>query len=83
MLLANAPAILDLLYGPVDADPAFYVVWSRFRMMRWYLAYCPGEEPRILRMLDLIFRVLRVMVLFIFFFAAEIGFAWCGDERGV
>ena len=38
MPLANTPAILNLLDGPVDVDPAFYVVWSRFRMMRRYLA---------------------------------------------
>ena len=54
MPLANAPAILNLLDGPVDVDPAFHVIWSRFRMMRRYLAYCPEEEPRIFRMLDLI-----------------------------
>ena len=56
MPLANAPAILNLLDGPVDVDPAFYVVWSQFRMMRRYIAYCPEEEPRIFRMLDLILR---------------------------
>ena len=28
--------------GPVGGDPAFHVIWSRFRMMRRYLAYCPG-----------------------------------------
>ena len=56
MPLANSYAVLNLLDGPVDVDPAFYVVWSRFRMMRRYLAYCPEEEPRIFRMLDLIFR---------------------------
>ena len=67
MPLANAPASLNLLDGPVDVDPAFYVVWSRFRMMRRYLACCPEEEPRIFRMLDLISRVLRVMGQFIFF----------------
>ena len=50
MPLANTPAILSLLDGPVDVDPAFYIVWSRFRMMRRYLAYCPEEEPRIFRM---------------------------------
>ena len=53
MPLANTPAILNLLDDLVDVDPAFYVVWSRFRMMRRYLAYCPEEEPRIFRMLDL------------------------------
>ena len=42
MHLANAPAILNLLDGPVGVDPAFHIVWSRFRMVRGYLAYCPG-----------------------------------------
>ena len=54
--LANAPAVPNLLDGPVGVDPAFHMVWSRFRMMRRYLAYCPDEEPRIFRMLDLISR---------------------------
>ena len=84
MPLANSPAILNLLDGPVDVDPAFHVIWSRFRMMRRYLAYCPEEEPRIFRMLDLISRGAQghgpVHLLLIS--AAEIGFAWDGDERG-
>ena len=83
--LANTPAILNLLDGPVDVDPAFYVVWSRFRMMCRYLAYCPEEEPRIFRMLDLISRGAQghgpVHLLLIS--AAEIGFAWDGDEKGL
>ena len=54
MPLANALAILNLLDGLVGVDPAFHIVWSRFRMMRRYLAYCPEEEPRIFRMLDFI-----------------------------
>ena len=54
MPLANSPAILNLLDGSVDVDPAVHIIWSRFRMMRRYLAYCPEEEPRIFRMLDLI-----------------------------
>ena len=63
MLLASTLAILHLLDGPVGIDPAFHIVWIRFRMMRRYLAYCPDEEPRIFRMLDLISRWVRVMVL--------------------
>ena len=57
MPLANTPAVLNLLDGPVGVDPAFHIVWSRFRMMRRYLsycpeeAYCPEEESRIFRML--------------------------------
>ena len=45
MLLANTLAILNLLDGPVDVDPAFHIIWSRFRMMRRYLAYCPAFLP--------------------------------------
>ena len=84
MPLANAPAILNLQDGPVDVDPAFYVIWSRFRMMRRFLAYCPEEEPRIFRMLDLISRGAQghgpVHLLLIS--AADIGFAWDGEEKG-
>ena len=32
MPLANAPAILSLLDGPVDVDPAFHIVWARLRI---------------------------------------------------
>ena len=85
MPLADTLAILNLLDGPVvDVDPAFYVVWSRFRMMRRFLAYCPDEEPRIFRMLDLISRGAQghgpVHLLLIS--AAEIGFAWDSCEQG-
>ena len=84
MPLASTPAILSLLDGPVDVDPVFYVVWSRFRMMRRFLAYCPEEEPRIFRMLDLISRGAQghgpVHLLLIF--AAEIGFARDPGEKG-
>ena len=84
MPLANSPAILNLLDGPVDVDLAFYIVWSRFRMMRRYLAYCPEDEPRIFRMLDLISRGAQghgpVHLLLIS--AAEIGFTWDSGEHG-
>ena len=56
MPLANAPALLNLLDGPVGLDPAFHIIWSRYCMMRRYLAYCSHEEPRIFRMPDLISR---------------------------
>ena len=47
MPLANAPAILTLLDGPVGVDPAFHMIWSRFRRMRRYVSYvsyCPEES---------------------------------------
>ena len=57
---------------------AQHIVWSRFRMMRRYLAYCPEEEPSIFRMLDLISRGAQghgpVHLLLVS--AAELGFAW-------
>ena len=56
MPLANTPAVLDLLDGPVGVDPALHIVCVTFRMVRRYLAYCPEEEPKIFRMLDLISR---------------------------
>ena len=37
--LANLGAVLSLLDGPSGCDPAFYVVWFRFRMLRRFLAY--------------------------------------------
>ena len=42
LALANPDAILNLLDGPVGSDPAFHVVWCRFRMMRRFLAYNSG-----------------------------------------
>ena len=52
--------------------------------MRRYLAYCPEEEPRIFRMLDSISWGAQghgpVHLLLIS--AAELGFAWDGDEKG-
>ena len=84
MPLANTPALLNLLDGPVGVDPAFHIIWPRFRMMRKYLAYCPEEEPRIFRMLDFISRRAQghgpVHLLLIS--AAKLGFAWDGDEKG-
>ena len=80
--LVNAPALLNLLDGPVGVDPAFHIVWSRFRMMRRFPAYCPGEEPRIFRMLDLISRKAHGPVHLLLISAAELGFAWDGDEKG-
>ena len=29
MPLANAPAVLNLLDGPVGVDPAFHIIWSQ------------------------------------------------------
>ena len=53
-------------------------------MMRRYPAYCLEEEPRIFRMLDLISRGAqgRGPVHILLISAAELGFAWDGEEKG-
>ena len=38
--------------GPAGCDPAFCVVWFRFRKLRRYLAYRPGEVFRVYRLLE-------------------------------
>ena len=45
--LANPGAVFGLLDGPTGCDPAFCVVWFRFRMLRRYLDYRPGEVSRV------------------------------------
>ena len=49
---ASVGAVLSLLDGLVGCDPAFCVVWFRFRMLRRYLAYRPGEVFRVYRLLE-------------------------------
>ena len=51
---AGTPIVLDLLDGSVGVDPALHIVWTRFRLMRTYLAYRPLETAHIFWMLDLI-----------------------------
>ena len=46
--MINTPALLSLLDGPWGSDPAFFIIWNRFRQLRRYLAYRPDDEARIL-----------------------------------
>ena len=50
--MTNTPALLSLFDGPWGSDPAFFIIWSRFRHLRRYLSYRPQEEDRIFRLLD-------------------------------
>ena len=52
--MANVGAVLSLLDGPSGCDPAFCVVWFRFRLLRRYLALWPAEVGRVYRLLDLV-----------------------------
>ena len=76
--LANVGAVLCLLDGPTGCDPAFCVVWFRFRLLRRYLALWPAEVGRVYRLLEMVsngcpghgpFHLLSSS-------AAEIGFQW-------
>ena len=51
--LASVGAVLSLMDGPSGCDPAYCVVWFRFRMLRRYLALWPSEVGRVCRLLDM------------------------------
>ena len=76
--LASVGAVLGLLDGPAGCDPAFCVVWFRFRLLRRYLVLWPAEVHRVYRLLDMVgdgcpghgpIHLLSAS-------AAEIGFQW-------
>ena len=50
--MTNTPALLSLLDGPWGSDPAFFIIWNRFRQLRRYLAYRLYDEARIFRLQD-------------------------------
>ena len=52
--LANVGAVLALLDGPAGCDPAFCVVWFRFRLLRRCLALWPAEVGRVHRLLEMV-----------------------------
>ena len=51
--LASVGAVLSLLDGPTGCDPAFCVVWFRFRLFRRYLALWPSQVGRAYRLLTM------------------------------
>ena len=81
---AHVGAVLSLLDGPVGCDPAFCVVWFRFRLMRRYLAFRPEEVPRVYRLLQAAAEgssghgPAHLLVES----AAEVGFSWCSQVFG-
>ena len=81
--MASVGAVLSLLDGPTGCDPAFCVVWFRFRfrLLRRYLALWPSEVGRVYRLLEMVgeggsghgpIHLLSAS-------AAEIGFRWDPD----
>ena len=49
--MASVGAVLSLLDGP---NPAFCLVWFRFRLLRRYLALWPYEVGRVYRLLEMV-----------------------------
>ena len=76
--VADVGAVLSLLDGPTGCDPAFCVVWFRFRLLRRYLALWPAEVGRIFRLLELVGDGCpgHGPIHFLSASAAEIGFCW-------
>ena len=83
-LLPILVAVLSLLDGPTGCDPAFCVVWFRFRMLRRYLAYRPGEVSRVYRLLEHAANVCpgHGPAHLLVESAAEIGFVWSPGMGG-
>ena len=52
--LASVGAVLRFLDGPTGCDPAFCVVWLRFRLFRPYLALWPSQVGRAYRLLEMV-----------------------------
>ena len=51
---ASVCAVLSLLDGATGCDPAFCVVWFRFRLLCRYLALWPAEVGRFYHLLELV-----------------------------
>ena len=52
--MASVGAVLSLLDGPTGCDPAFCMVWFRFRLLLRYLAIWPTEVGRACRLLEMV-----------------------------
>ena len=79
--MANVGAVLSLLDGPIGCDPAFCVVWFRFRLLRRYLALWPAEVGRVYRLFEKVGEgcLGRGPIHLLSASAAEIGFRWNPD----
>ena len=79
--LASVGAVLSLLGGPTGCDPAFFVVWFRFRLLRRYLALWLAEVGRVYRLLAMVSEGCpgHGPIHLLSASAAEIGFLWDPD----
>ena len=79
--LASFGAVLSLLDGPTGCDPAFCVVWFRFRLFRRYLAFWPSQVGRAYRLVEMVGEGCpgHGPIHLLSATAAEIGFWWDPD----
>ena len=79
--LASVGAVLSLLDGPTGCEPAFCVVWFRFRLLRRYLALWLAEVGRVYRLLEMVGEGCpgHGPIHLLCSSAAEIGFQWNPD----
>ena len=82
--MINTPALLSLLDGPWGSDPAFIIIWNRFRQLRRYLAYRPDDQDRIFVYWIMPLLVPRGMDPFIFSFSLlmKLFFFWDSEQAG-
>ena len=80
-LMANVGAVLSLLDGLTGCDPAFCVVWFRFRLLCRYLAFWPSHVPGVYRLLEMVGEGCpgHGLLHLLSASAAEIGFRWNPD----
>ena len=81
-LFTSVGVLLSLLDGPLGCDPAFCVVWFRFRMLRRFLAYRLGGGSRVYRLLESAAEGCpgHGLVHLLLQSAAVIGFRWDPEE---
>ena len=74
----------SLIDGPWRSDPAFYVIWSRFRQLGRNLAFRPEEHDRIYRLLGYASVVSpeRGPIHLLIDSALEMGFSWDLEQAG-
>ena len=56
---ASVGAVVSLMDGLTGRDPAFCVVWFRFRLFRRFLALWPSQAGRAYRLLEMVRVLLR------------------------
>ena len=76
--MASVGAVLSLMDGPTGCDPAFCVVWFRFRLFRRYLALWPFQVGRACPLLEMVSEgcLGHCPVHLLVASAAVIGFRW-------